>query len=102
MLCSKHGVHLCSDIRDSRENSKQKLVKKDGSNVTDWSWTDRSNRSCWSKFYDFYQPQGLFNSHFHVDVQANKCKFAQFALGIEIQRKRGKETGVGKINWKDH
>ena len=114
MLCSKHGVRLCSDIRDSRENCKHKLVKKDGSDVTDWSWTDRSNRSCWAKFHDFYLPQGLFNSHFHVDVQAKKCKFAQFkytselyqrkynALGIEIQRKRGKDTGVGKINWKEH
>jgi hypothetical protein len=114
MLCSNHGVHLCSDIRDSCENSKHKLVKKDGSNATDWSWTDKGNRSCWSKFHDFYLPQGLSNSHFHVDVQAKKCKFAQFkytselyqrkynALGIEILRKRGKETGMGKINCKDH
>jgi hypothetical protein len=83
MLCSKNGVRLCSDIRDSRENSKHKLVKKAGSNVTDWSWTDRSNRSCWSKFHKFYLPQGLFNSHFHVDAQAKKCKFAQFKYTSE-------------------
>jgi hypothetical protein len=114
VLCSKHGVCLCSDNRPAREDSKHKLVKKDGSDVTDWTWMDRTNQSCRSKFHNFYQPQGLFNNHFHVDVQAKKCKFAQFkyssdlyqkkynALGIEIQCRRGKNKGVGKIDWNDH
>jgi hypothetical protein len=36
-----------------REDCEPKLIKRDGSDVTDCSWCSPANTSCWDKFHDF-------------------------------------------------
>lgn len=114
MCCSRHGIRLCTEGRMSRKNSEPTLFKLNGSKVTDWSWTTDSDLSCWDKFHSFYQPEGLFNSNFYVNVEQKKCKFAQCiytsplhqkkynALGIEVKCKPGKSAGMGRIRMDIH
>jgi hypothetical protein len=102
MLCSRHGVRLCMDSREPRAECEPKNIRADGGLNTDWSWKCSTNKSCWEKFHEFYQPAGLFNNYFIVDKEKKKCKFAQYsyssslymqkykALGININRKRTK------------
>jgi hypothetical protein len=47
VLCSKHGVRLCTEIHKPRAESDPKLTKEDGTYVTDFSWTSNSTSSCW-------------------------------------------------------
>ena len=113
-LCSKHGVRLCTEIVKPRQYCLPNLKKKDGSLVTDWSWTCPMEKSCWAKFHEFYQPHGLFNSYFYIDNIGKSCKFSQCiytsplyqkkyaALGVEIKSKRGHGIGMGRINERDH
>ena len=113
-LCSKHGVRLCTERREARQDCEPLLIKKDGNKVTDWSWTYPANKSCWDKFHEFYQPKGLFNTYFYFDKVGKKCKFAQFfytsplyqakykALGISVNCKAGRNVGMGQINKKNH
>lgn len=103
MMCSRHGVRLCVDVRKKRSDVEPKLKRTDGKDVTDWSWTCNENKSCWDKFHQYYQPQGLFNNHFYVNGAANKCKFSGYqytsklyqkkyaALGIKMKRKDSKK-----------
>jgi len=112
-LCPNHGARLCTDARKSREESEPKLIKKDGSPVTDWDWTCQSEDTCWNKFHDFYLPNGLFNNNISLS-SSQKCKFAEFvcssdlyqkkyaALGIPVKRKNGKTFGKGLIQDKVH
>jgi len=62
-LCPNHGARLCTDVCKSREECEPKLMKKDGSPVTDWDWTCQTEDTCWKKFHDFYLPNGLFNNN---------------------------------------
>jgi hypothetical protein len=93
-----------------REDCEPKLIKRDGSDVTDWSWCSPANTSCWDKFHEFYQPNGLFNSYWFIDKATKKCKFAQCAftsslnqkkykaLGVTVNYKNGHSVGMGSIN----
>jgi hypothetical protein len=113
-LCSKHSVRLCMERREAHQECDPVLIKKDGSKVTDWSWTSPTNKSCWDKFHEFYQPNGLFNTYFYFDKVGKKCKFAQFvyksplyqakykALGIPVNCKTGQNVEMGQINKKNH
>jgi len=112
MFCPKHGVRLCLEEREERKHSLPLLRKKDGSPVTDWSWTCETKDSCWNKFHNFYLPQGLFNSKFSLS-SSESVKFANYvytsplyqkkyaALGIKVTVKNGKNAGVGRMdeNW---
>jgi hypothetical protein len=74
-LCPNHGVQLCTDVRTSREDSKPQILKKDGTPVTDWSWTCQGTDTSWNKFHMFYLPNGLFNNNICLS-SAQMCKFA--------------------------
>jgi len=60
VLCTKHGARLCTQIHGPRNTSEPTLVKVDGTDVTDFSWACNYTGSCWNKYHDFYEPQGLF------------------------------------------
>jgi hypothetical protein len=113
MVCPTHGVRLCLEVREKRENSLPTIRRKDGSVVTDWSWTCETTDSCWNKFHKFYLPQGLFNNNFSF-ASADKVRFSHYlyisplyqkkyaALGIPVHLKKGNQTGVGKIDEQWH
>jgi hypothetical protein len=113
VMCSKHGVRLCLQIRKPRKDALPALKRVDGTPVEDWSWTCPDQKSCWDKFHDFYLPQKLFNTHFYVNEEGNKCKFAgvQYssslylqkyeALGKEKRRKSGKRRGSSHVSESD-
>jgi hypothetical protein len=61
VLCLKHGVWLCTEIRDEHEKCDPPIKKLDGSPVMDWSWTCQTSDSYWNKFHTFYKPKGMFN-----------------------------------------
>jgi hypothetical protein len=108
VFCKNHGVRLCTESLPPRHLSEPKLVKLDGSEVTDFSWTSPNEGSCWTKFHKFYLPAGLFNSK-QIDVRQQKIKFGApvytsqlyqkkyEALGIEVVKKGKKSTGMGLI-----
>lgn len=112
-LCTTHGVRLCTEVRQVRSECEPKLLKLDGTPVTNWKWTYETIDTCWNKFHDFYLPEGLFNSNFSL-ASAQKCKFAGViytsalhqlkyeALGVPINIKKGNIAGVGRINDKVH
>jgi len=91
------------------------LIKRDGSDVTDYSWTCEETASCWDKFHTFYSKHGLFSSK-NIDLNQKKIKFGAVqysselyqkkytALGIEITKKGKNSKGVGLIvaakHWK--
>jgi hypothetical protein len=109
MLCPTHGVRLCLEVREQRQNCLPTIRKKDGSPVTDWSWTCESTDSCWNKYHKFYRPKGLFNNNFFFGAR-EKVRFAHYiyisplyqkkyaALGIPVNMKNGNQTGVGRID----
>jgi hypothetical protein len=39
MLGPNHGVYFCTKVRKSWDECKPKLVKQDGTPVTNWDWT---------------------------------------------------------------
>lgn len=112
-LCPKHGVCLCTEVREERQKCLPANTKTDGHFVTDWSWTCNTMDSCWNKFHTFYQPQGLFNTKFSL-TSSEKVKFAYYvytstlyqkkyaALGIEVTVKTGKIAGIGRFNERLH
>jgi hypothetical protein len=104
---------LCTSIVPPRQKSLPKLYKKDGSAVTDYSWTCPDEASCWTKFHDFYEPKGLFTKQ-KLNLNEQKVRFGGVvytselyqkkyaALGIEVKKKNGNTKGMGRINLKDH
>jgi hypothetical protein len=112
-LCPRHGVRLCTEVRQERRKCLPIITKTDGSLVTDWSWTCDTMDSCWNKFHKFYQPQGLFNTKFTLK-SSERVKFANYvytsplyqmkysALGIEVTVKSGKTAGMGRFDERLH
>lgn len=112
-LYPKHGIQLCLEDRDHRKNCLPSIRKKNGSMVTDCSWTSETSGSCWNKFHNYFLPQFLFNKKFSL-ASAEKVEFAIYvyisplyqkkyaALGIEVTLKKGKNSGVGRIHEKLH
>jgi hypothetical protein len=49
-------------------------MKKDGTLVTDWSWTCPQGKCCWAKYHDFYQPRE-FNTYFYFDNIGKPASF---------------------------
>jgi hypothetical protein len=110
VMCSRHGVRVCLQVRKPRKDVLPLLKKTDGTPVSDWSWTCPDEKSCWDKLHDFYLPNKLFNTHFYVNDDGNKCKFAgvQYscklyekkyeAMGNDKRRRRGKGTGRKTMN----
>ncbi len=96
-------------MREQRQNCLPTIRKKDGSAVTDCSWTCETTDSCWNKFHKFYRPQGLFNNNFFF-ASREKVRFAHYvyisplyqkkyaALGIQVNVKNGNQSGVGRID----
>jgi len=113
VVCTKHGVRLCTAVNGPRETSLPKLYKQDGTEVTDYSWTCPTEASCWAKFHEFYEPKGLFTRK-QLNLNESKIKFGGVvytselyqkkyeALGIEINAKKGRSTGMGKIDPKKY
>jgi hypothetical protein len=112
-LCPRHGVCLCTEVRQERRKCLPIITKTDGSIVTDWSWTFDTTDSCWNKFHKFYQLQGLFNTKFTLTL-TERVKFAIYvytsplyqkkycALGIEVTVKSGKTAGMGRFDERLH
>jgi len=71
VFCSKHGVQLCLGVSPPRQLATPSLVKEDGSDVTDYSWTTQIEGSCWDKFHQFYLPKGL-NNGCNIDLNLDK------------------------------
>jgi hypothetical protein len=113
VFCTNHGVRLCTESSPPRKEVEPKLYKLDGTAVTDYSWTCPEEGSCWAKFHKFYVLHGLFNKK-QIDVSNKKLKFGApvytsqlyqrkyAALGIEVVKKKGRATGMGKIVQKQH
>jgi hypothetical protein len=108
VLCSKHGVHLCTEIQEPRAESEPKLTREGGTYVTDYSWTSNSTSSCWNKFHDFYEPQGLFSKS-KLDFTPDKIKFSSYVYTSDLYQKKYLALGIvtgqksmGNINPKMH
>jgi len=115
VICPLHKVRLCLSVQPPRSLSLPALIKRDGSDVTDYSWTCEETASCWDKFHTFYSKHGLFSSK-NIDLNQKKIKFGAVqysselyqkkytALGIEITKKGKNSKGVGLIvaakHWK--
>jgi hypothetical protein len=109
VLCSKHGVRLCTESHPPRKVSSPKLLKDDGEEVSDFSWTCEETGSCRTKFHNFYDREGLFVKR-DVNLNERKLCFAGVkytsqihqkkyaALGVEVQQKQGRTSGMGRIN----
>ena len=69
------------------------LNKKDGTAVTDWSWTCQVVDTCWNKFHNFYQPQGLFNTNFCLE-SSGKVKFSNYAYASTLYKKKYDALGI--------
>jgi hypothetical protein len=87
VLCSKHGIHLCTEIHGPRSELEPKLTKVDGTSVMDYSWTCNSTSSCWNKFHDFYEPHGLIIMC-KIDVTGDKLKFGAYANTSDLYQKK--------------
>ena len=108
MLCSKHGVRLCTEVHGPRNTSEPKLTTVDGSAVSDFSWACNFPGSCWNKFHEFYEPQGLFTKT-KIDLSSNKIKFASYVYTSDLYQKKYSALGIvterksmGKIDPKMH
>ena len=116
VICPRHGVRLCLTVQPPRQSMLPALIKRDGSDVTDYSWTCEETASCWDKFHSFYSQHGLFNSK-NLDLNQKRIKFGAVqytsdlyqkkyaALGITIKKKGRNSKGVGLIvaakHWKN-
>jgi hypothetical protein len=87
VFCSKHGVRLCLTISPPRELATPPLVKVDGSDVTDFSWTCQKQASCGDKFHQFYLPNGLYNES-NIDLNQRKIKFGSVQFLSELHQKK--------------
>lgn len=56
VMCTNHGICLCTNIVKARGISVPKLYKLDRTAVTEYSWTCSMDASCWMKFHEFYEP----------------------------------------------
>jgi len=93
VLCSKHGVRLWTEIHKPRAESDPKLTKEDGIYVTDFSWTSNLTSSCWNKFYDFYEHQGLFSKS-KLDFTSNKIKLSSYLYMSDLYQKKYSALGI--------
>jgi hypothetical protein len=93
VLCSKLSVCLCTEIHDPRSTSKPKLIKVDGTNVTDFSWICKSSGSCWNKFHVFYEPRGQF-SKCKIDLCGDKLKFGSYQYASDLYQKKYSALGI--------
>jgi hypothetical protein len=71
MLCTNHGVRICTEVRQLRSECKLQLCKLDGTPVTDWKWMCETTDSCWNKFHDFYLPEVCLITKFPWDHSKN-------------------------------
>jgi len=113
VLCPSHGVRLCLAISPPRAMVLPHLIKTDGADVTDLSWTCEESASCWDKFHSFYAAQGLFSCK-NVDLSRKKIKFGAVqyscelyqkkyaALGITVKKKGIHSKGVGLVVPSNH
>jgi hypothetical protein len=74
VLCTKHCVHLCTQIHGPGNTSEPTLVKVECADVTDFLWACNYTVSCWNKYRDFYEPQGLVTKT-KIDLTSDKIKF---------------------------
>jgi hypothetical protein len=103
MLCLNHDVHLCTEVQKSQAECEPKLVRQDGTPVTNWDWTCPKEDTCWNKFHDFYFPNGLFNNNISL-TSPSKCKFAGVVYSSELYQKNisprhSGNTQQGKAFW---
>jgi hypothetical protein len=75
MLCTNHGVRLCTEARQIRSQCEPNLQKLDGTPVMNWKWTCKTNGTGWNKFHEFYLPEVMFNNKFSLQ-SPQKCKLA--------------------------
>jgi hypothetical protein len=109
VLCSQHGVRLCTESHPPRRASSPKLLQDNGEEVTDFSWTCEEEGSCWSKFHNFYADKQLFGTK-KICLNDNKLGFAGVkytseihqkkyaAFGVEVHVGKGRTNGMGRIN----
>jgi hypothetical protein len=71
------------------------LKKKDGSEVTNYSWRPSSNlrMTCWEKLHSFYIPNGLFGKNTNPLLKANlsptnigHLKFKNVCVGSKLNK----------------
>jgi hypothetical protein len=93
VMCTNHGVRLCTAIIPSRQKSMPKLYKLDGTLVTDFSWTCDMDALCWSKFHDFYFPRGLFTGK-QINLNEKTIKFAGIVYSSELYQQKYKALGI--------
>jgi hypothetical protein len=63
-----------------------KLVKLDGTPITDYSWTCPTRDSCWMKFHNFYQQYGLFNNK-GINIYDSTMKFGSICYASDLYKK---------------
>ena len=73
-MCAVHGVRLCLKVHPPRSMVQPALIKCDGSDVTDFSWTSPETASCWDKFHNFYAGHVLFSNK-NMNLTQKKFKF---------------------------
>jgi hypothetical protein len=81
VLCTKHGVHLCTQIHGPRNTSEPTLVKVDGTDVTDIC--GRATTLEAAGYHDFYEPQGLFTKT-KIDLTSDKIKFGSYCYSSDL------------------
>ena len=87
VMCTNHGVRLCTNIVPARQKSMPKLYKTDGEEVTDYSWVCNRDASCWTKFHEFYEPRGLFTKK-QINLNEQTIKFAGIVYSSELYQKK--------------
>ena len=87
VVCSNHGVRLCTNVVPPCQASLPTLNKLDGSKVTDYSWTCPTEGSCWTKFHEFYEPKGLFTKK-ALNLNEGKIKFGGFVYTSKLYQKK--------------
>lgn len=93
VMCTSHGICLCTNIVKARAKSHPKLYQLDGTEVTDYSWTCSMDASCWTKFHEFYEPQGLFTKK-QINVSERKIKFGCPVYTSPLYQKKYTALGI--------
>lgn len=93
VLCSHHGVRLCSESHPSRCASSPMLLQDYGEEVTDFSWICEEKGSCWNKFHNFYMDQGLFGPT-KINLNEKRLCFAGVKYTSEIHQKKYAAFGI--------
>jgi len=76
VMSAAHGVRLCLKVHPPRSMVQPALIKCDGSDVTDFSWTSPETASCWDKLHSFYAGHGLFSNK-NNDLTQKKTNLVQ-------------------------